>query len=62
MKDLTLFDGLMTRKNEGNYLKQIIEIGGMSILWHFMKFYSAFDINELIKCCEYKGYTKKEYF
>jgi glucose-1-phosphate cytidylyltransferase len=40
----------------------MIEIGGKPILWHIMKIYSAYDINEFIICCGYKGYMIKEYF
>jgi len=34
----------------------------MPLLWHIMKLYSSFDINEFIICCGYKGYMIKEYF
>ena len=40
----------------------MVEIGGMPILWHIMKIYSAHGINEFIICCGYKGYLIKEYF
>ena len=40
----------------------MVEIGGMPILWHIMKMYSAHDINEFIICCGYKGYMIKEFF
>jgi glucose-1-phosphate cytidylyltransferase len=40
----------------------MIEIGGKPILWHIMKHYSSFGINEFIICCGYKGYQIKEYF
>jgi len=40
----------------------MIEIGGKPILWHVMKIYSSFGINEFIICCGYKGYQIKEYF
>ncbi len=38
------------------------EIGGKPILWHIMKIYSAYGINEFIVCLGYKGYVIKEYF
>jgi glucose-1-phosphate cytidylyltransferase len=40
----------------------MIEIGGMPILWHIMKSYSAHGINDFVVCCGYKGYLIKEYF
>ena len=40
----------------------MIEIGGKPILWHIMKIYSHYGINEFIICCGYKGYVIKEYF
>ena len=40
----------------------MIEIGGMPILWHIIKTYSAHDINDFVVCCGYKGYLIKEYF
>jgi glucose-1-phosphate cytidylyltransferase len=40
----------------------MIEIGGMPMLWHIMKIYSHFGVNDFIVCCGYKGYVIKEYF
>ena len=40
----------------------MVEIGGMPILWHIMKYYSSFGVNQFIICCGYKGYVIKEYF
>jgi len=40
----------------------MVEIGGKPILWHIMKTYSHYGINEFIICCGYKGYVIKEYF
>ena len=64
MKVVILAGGFGTRLSEETYLKPkpMIEIGGMPLLWHIMKIYSAFDINEFIICCGYKGYMIKEYF
>jgi glucose-1-phosphate cytidylyltransferase len=42
--------------------KPMVEIGGMPILWHIMKLYSAHGLNEFIVCLGYKGYVIKEYF
>lgn len=40
----------------------MIEIGGKPILWHIMKIYSHYGINDFVVCCGYKGYVIKEYF
>ena len=64
MKLIILAGGLGTRISEESHLrpKPMIEIGGKPILWHIMKLYSSFGINEFIICCGYKGYQIKEYF
>ena len=64
MKVVILAGGFGTRISEETHLKPkpMIEIGGMPLLWHIMKLYSSFDINEFIICCGYKGYMIKEYF
>lgn len=64
MKAVILAGGLGTRISEETHLKPkpMIEIGGMPILWHIMKLYSAYGINDFIVCCGYKGYVIKEYF
>ena len=64
MKSLILAGGLGTRISEETHLKPkpMIEVGGMPILWHIMKIYSHYGINEFIICCGYKGYIIKEYF
>ena len=40
----------------------MVEVGGKPILWHIMKTYSNYGINDFIICCGYKGYVIKEYF
>ena len=64
MKAVILAGGLGTRISEETHLKPkpMIEIGGRPILWHIMKIYSAYGINEFIICLGYKGYLIKEYF
>ncbi len=64
MKAVILAGGLGTRISEETHLKPkpMVEIGGMPILWHIMKIYSHYGINEFIICCGYKGYLIKEYF
>jgi glucose-1-phosphate cytidylyltransferase len=64
MKLVVLAGGLGTRISEETSLrpKPMVEIGGLPILWHILKIYSAHGINEFIICCGYKGYMVKEYF
>ncbi|MEJ2406131.1 MAG: glucose-1-phosphate cytidylyltransferase [Candidatus Thiodiazotropha sp.] len=64
MKAVILAGGLGTRISEESNLKPkpMIEIGGRPILWHIMKIYSHYGINDFIICCGYKGYIIKEYF
>ena len=64
MKAVILAGGYGTRISEETNLKPkpMIEIGEKPILWHIMKTYSAFGINDFVICCGYKGYMIKEYF
>ena len=64
MKVVILAGGFGTRISEESHLKPkpMIEIGGMPILWHIMKWYSRFGINEFIICAGYKQYVIKEWF
>jgi glucose-1-phosphate cytidylyltransferase len=64
MKVVILAGGLGTRLSEETVIrpKPMVEIGGMPILWHIMKIYSAHGFNEFIVCLGYKGYIIKEYF
>ena len=64
MKVVILAGGLGSRISEESQLKPkpLIEIGNKPILWHIMKIYSYYKLNEFIICCGYKGYLIKEYF
>jgi glucose-1-phosphate cytidylyltransferase len=64
MKAVILAGGLGTRLSEETVSKPkpMVEIGGKPILWHIMKIYSHYGINDFIICCGYKGYVIKEYF
>jgi glucose-1-phosphate cytidylyltransferase len=64
MKAVILAGGYGTRISEETHVKPkpMIEIGGMPILWHIMKHYSDYGINDFVICCGYKGYIIKEYF
>lgn len=64
MKVVILAGGYGTRISEetGIKPKPMIEIGEWPILWHIMKIYSRYGLNEFVICCGYKGYVIKEYF
>ncbi len=64
MYAVILAGGLGTRLSEETILKPkpMVEIGGRPILWHILKIYSYYGINNFIICCGYKGYIIKEYF
>ena len=64
MKAVILAGGLGTRLSEETAIrpKPMVEIGGMPILWHILKTYSAHGVDDFIICCGYKGYVIKEYF
>ena len=64
MKAVILAGGLGSRISEETQLKPkpMVEIGGKPILWHIMKTYSHYGINEFVICLGYKGYVIKEYF
>lgn len=64
MKVVILAGGLGTRLAEETSVrpKPMVEIGGRPILWHIMKIYSYYGLNDFIVCLGYKGYLVKEYF
>ena len=64
MKAVILAGGYGSRLSEATHLipKPMVEIGGKPILWHIMKIYSSYGINDFIICCGYKQYVIKEYF
>lgn len=64
MKAVLMSGGLGTRIAEETVVKPkpMVEIGGKPILWHIMKIYSSFGINDFIICLGYKGYVIKDYF
>ncbi|MEM7392640.1 MAG: glucose-1-phosphate cytidylyltransferase [Verrucomicrobiota bacterium] len=59
-----LHHGFGTRLAEesGVKPKPMVEIGGKPILWHIMKIYAHYGVDEFIICCGYKGHMIKEYF
>jgi len=64
MKAVILAGGLGTRLSEETATrpKPMVELGGRPVLWHIMKTYSAYGIDDFIVCCGYKGYVIKEFF
>lgn len=64
MKSVILAGGLGTRLSEETSArpKPMVDIGGRPILWHIMKIYSHYGINQFVICLGYKGYVIKEYF
>jgi glucose-1-phosphate cytidylyltransferase len=64
MQAVILAGGLGTRLGEETSVrpKPMVEVGGMPILWHIMKIYSAHGVNDFVICLGYKGYLIKEYF
>jgi len=64
MKAVILAGGLGSRLSEETSLKPkpMVEIGGKPILWHIMKIYSAWGVNDFIICLGYKGHVIKDFF
>ena len=64
MKAVILAGGFGTRIAEESHLKPkpMIELGEQPILWHIMKYYSYYGINEFIILAGYKQNMIKEYF
>lgn len=64
MKVVILAGGFGTRISEESAVrpKPMVEIGNKPILWHIMKIYAAYGLNDFVICCGYKGHVIKEYF
>jgi len=64
MKAVILAGGYGTRLSEETTMipKPMVEIGGKPILWHILKIYSNFGINDFVVCCGYKSSIIKDYF
>lgn len=64
MKVVILAGGFGTRISEESQFKPkpMVELGGMPIIWHIMKLYSAYGFNEFVICAGYKQHVIKEYF
>jgi len=64
MKAVILCGGYGTRIRDvaDNIPKPMILIGDKPILWHIMKYYAQFNINEFILCLGYKSNVIKDFF
>jgi glucose-1-phosphate cytidylyltransferase len=64
VKVVILAGGLGTRLSEETVIrpKPMVEVGGKPILWHILKIYSSYGLNDFVICLGYKGYVIKEYF
>jgi glucose-1-phosphate cytidylyltransferase len=64
VKTVILAGGFGTRISEESQVrpKPMVEIGGKPILWHIMKIYSAYGLDDFIICCGYKSNVIKDYF
>ena len=64
MKVVILAGGLGTRISEESHLrpKPMVEIGGMPLLWHIMKYYASFGYHDFIICAGYKQNVIKDFF
>ncbi len=64
MKAVILAGGFGTRFSEESQYKPkpMIEIGNMPILWHIMKGYSHFGVNDFVICAGYKQHLIKQWF
>ncbi|HEX6097456.1 MAG TPA: glucose-1-phosphate cytidylyltransferase [Thermoanaerobaculia bacterium] len=64
MKVVILAGGLGSRLSEETTVrpKPMVEVGGKPVLWHIMKIFSHYGLNDFVVCLGYKGYVIKEYF
>jgi len=64
MKAVILAGGLGTRLSEETVHcpKPMVKVGPKPILWHIMKIYSSYGINDFVICAGYKEHMIREYF
>ena len=64
MKVVLLAGGLGTRLREETEFKPkpMVEVGGYPIIWHIMRIFTEYNLNDFIVCLGYKGDVIKDYF
>jgi glucose-1-phosphate cytidylyltransferase len=64
MKVMILCGGLGTRLREETEFrpKPMVEVGGRPILWHIMKLFAHYGLNDFVLCLGYRGNMIKDYF
>jgi glucose-1-phosphate cytidylyltransferase len=64
LKVVILAGGYGTRLSEETSVrpKPMVEIGGRPIIWHIMRWYASFGLDEFVVCCGYRGDVLKDYF
>jgi len=64
MKAVILCGGLGTRIRDASEVipKPLLRIGAKPIVWHIMKTFAHYGVNEFVLCLGYKGWLIKEYF
>jgi glucose-1-phosphate cytidylyltransferase len=62
MKTVILCGGKGTRLGADGLPKALMPIGDKPILWHIMRLYSCYGMNEFVLCLGYKGGAIREYF
>ena len=64
MKVILLAGGLGTRMREETEYKPkpMVEVGGKPVLWHLMKLFAAYELNDFVVCTGYRGDVIKDYF
>ena len=64
MKVVLLAGGLGTRLREETEFrpKPMVPVGGKPILWHIMKNFSSYEVNEFVVCAGYRGEVIRQYF
>ncbi|MCE5302030.1 MAG: glucose-1-phosphate cytidylyltransferase [Planctomycetaceae bacterium] len=64
MKAVILCGGVGTRLREETEFrpKPLVEVGGRPILWHIMKTFAHYRLNQFVLCLGYRGNMIKEYF
>jgi glucose-1-phosphate cytidylyltransferase len=64
MKTVILCGGRGTRLGEhgASVPKALIKIGGRPVIWHLLKIYSAYNLNDFVLCLGFLGNEIKRYF